>query len=145
MRNPSNMTVSIWRQASGVPAVARAIPAAIRRMSSVSTSRRRVPSAAVEELIPVAGDAGLSLTHMAMAFVIAHPGVTAAILGPRTIEQLDDLIAGADVSLSDDALDRIDAIVPPGTGVGGLQMGYTPSALTDPHLRRRPPDGRSAA
>jgi hypothetical protein len=60
------------------------------------------------------------------------------------MEQLDDLIAGAETRLSDDVLDQIDAIVPPGTGVGRLQMGYTPSVLTDPHLRRRPAHGRAA-
>jgi aryl-alcohol dehydrogenase-like predicted oxidoreductase len=100
---------------------------------------------AVEQLIPIAENAGISLTHMAIAFAIAHPGVTAALLGPRTIEQLNDLLAGAEVTLSDDVLDQIDAIIPPGTGVGQLQMGYVPSALTVPHLRRRPPGERTAA
>ena len=57
---------------------------------------------AVERLIPIAEAAGLSLTHMAMAFVMAHPGVTSAILGPRTMQQLDDLLAGAEVVLSDE-------------------------------------------
>ena len=51
--------------------------------------------------------------------------MTAALLCPRTIEQLDDLLAGTDVTLSDDVLDQIDAIVPPGTGIGLLKMGYT--------------------
>jgi aryl-alcohol dehydrogenase-like predicted oxidoreductase len=105
--------------------------------------QRRVD--AVEQLIPIAEQAGISLTHMAIAFAIAHPGVTAALLGPRTIEQLDDLLAGAGVSLGDDVLDQIDAIVPPGAGVGQLQMGYVPTALTVPHLRRRPAALRSAA
>jgi aryl-alcohol dehydrogenase-like predicted oxidoreductase len=100
---------------------------------------------AVEQLIPIAEEAGISLTHMAMAFAIAHRGVTAAILGPRTMEQLDDLLAGADVVLSDDVLDRIDMIVPPGTDVGRLQMVYDPPALTEPHLRRRPTGERTAA
>jgi hypothetical protein len=53
--------------------------------------------------------------------------------------------AGAEVTLSDDVLDQIDAIIPPGTGVGQLQMGYVPSALTVPHLRRRPPGEITAA
>jgi aryl-alcohol dehydrogenase-like predicted oxidoreductase len=100
---------------------------------------------AVEALIPIAENAGISLTHMAIAFVLAHSGVTAALLGPRTIEQLDDLLAGAGVCLGDDVLDQIDAVVPPGTGVGQLQMGYVPSVLTTPHLRRRPPGERVAA
>jgi aryl-alcohol dehydrogenase-like predicted oxidoreductase len=99
---------------------------------------------AVEALIPVAQQAGISLTYMAMAFAIAHPGVTAAILGPRTIEQLNDLLAGASVCLRDDVLDQIDSVVPPGTDVGQLQMGYHPTALTVPHLRRRPAGERAA-
>ncbi|MFE6886805.1 aldo/keto reductase [Streptomyces sp. NPDC057694] len=100
---------------------------------------------AVEKLIPIAGQAGISLTHMAMAFAVAHPGVTAALLGPRTMEQLDDLLAGAEVSLSDDVLDQIDAVVAPGTGVGRLDMGYTPGVLKDAYLRRRPIGHRAAA
>jgi aryl-alcohol dehydrogenase-like predicted oxidoreductase len=99
----------------------------------------------VEQLIPVADQAGIKLTHLAMAFVIAHPGVTAALLGPRTMEQLDDLLAGAEIVLSDDILDRIDEIVPPGTDVGQLQMAYNPPAVTNPALRRRPIGERTAA
>jgi len=99
----------------------------------------------VEQLIPVAEEAGLPLTHLAIAFVIAHPGVTAALLGPRTMEHLDDLLAGAGVVLSDDILDRIDAIVPPGTDVGQLDMAYNPPAVTKPALRRRPVGERTAA
>jgi aryl-alcohol dehydrogenase-like predicted oxidoreductase len=98
----------------------------------------------VEQLIPVADEAGVKLTHLAMAFVIAHPGVTAALLGPRTIEQLEDLLAGAEVVLSDAILDRIDEIVPPGTDVGQLQMAYNPPAITNPAMRRRPTEERSA-
>jgi aryl-alcohol dehydrogenase-like predicted oxidoreductase len=97
---------------------------------------------APEQLIPLADQAGMSLTHMAMAFVIAHPGVTATLLGPRTMEQLDDLLAGAEAVLSDEILDHIDAIVPPGTDVGQLQMAYNPPAATLPTLRRRPADER---
>jgi aryl-alcohol dehydrogenase-like predicted oxidoreductase len=99
----------------------------------------------VEQLIPLAEEAGLPLTHLAMAFVIAHPGVTAALLGPRTMEQLDDLLAGAEVMLSDEILDRIDQVVPPGTDVGQLQMAYDPPAVVKPTLRRRPADERTAA
>ena len=80
-----------------------------------------------------------------MAFVIAHPGVTAALLGPRTLEQLDDLLGGAEIVLSDDILDRIDEIVPPGTDVGQLQMAYNPPAVVKPTLRRCPIDERTAA
>ena len=98
----------------------------------------------VEQLIPVAEEAGLSLTHLAMAFAVAHSGVTSAIIGPRTMEHLDDLLAGAETILSEDVLDRIDAIVAPGTDVGMLDMAYNPPALKDARLRRRPAEERSA-
>jgi aryl-alcohol dehydrogenase (NADP+) len=100
---------------------------------------------AIEHLIPLAAEAGLSLTHMAMAFVMAHPGVTSAILGPRTMQHLDDLLAGAEVRLSDDILDRIDQIVPPGTDVGPNEANYNPPAISRAELRRRPITDRAAA
>jgi aryl-alcohol dehydrogenase-like predicted oxidoreductase len=100
---------------------------------------------AVEQLIPLAEEAGLSLTHMALAFVMAHPGVTSAILGPRTMQHLDDLLAGAEVRLSDDVLDRIDRIVPPGTDVGLNEAAYNPPAILKTNLRRRPTAERVAA
>ena len=100
---------------------------------------------AVERLIPIAEAAGLSLTHMAMAFVMAHPSVTSAILGPRTMQQLDDLLAGADVILGDEILDRIDEAVAPGTDAGPMGALYTPPAVTQASLRRRPVVERAAA
>jgi aryl-alcohol dehydrogenase-like predicted oxidoreductase len=100
---------------------------------------------AVERLIPVAQATGLSLTHMGIAFVMAHPGVTSAILGPRTMQQLDDLLAGAAVVLSDETLDQIDEIVAPGTDAGPMGAAYVPPALTQASLRRRPAAERAAA
>jgi aryl-alcohol dehydrogenase-like predicted oxidoreductase len=99
----------------------------------------------VEQLIPLAEKAGLPMTHLAMAFAIAHPGVTSAILGPRTMEQLDDLLAGAEVTLDDEILDRIDEIAPPGTDAGPNTVSYTPPAISNVSLRRRPVAERSAA
>ncbi|MGW1097752.1 aldo/keto reductase [Streptomyces sp. NPDC002455] len=99
----------------------------------------------VEQLIPVAQDAGMSLTHLATAFAIAHPAVTSAIIGPRTMGHLDDLLAGAETTLDDETLDRIDAIVPPGTDIGTLDTAYDPPAVRVARLRRRLPDERSAA
>ncbi|HXB50998.1 MAG TPA: aldo/keto reductase [Streptosporangiaceae bacterium] len=99
----------------------------------------------VEQIIPLAEKAGLRMTHLAMAFAISHPGVTSAIIGPRTMEQLDDLLAGIDVTLSDEVLDRIDEIVPPGTNVGTLDMAYRPPAIQRSDLRRRPASERAAA
>ena len=81
------------------------------------------------------------MTHLAMAFAIAHPGVTSAIIGPRTMEHLDDLLAGVDVTLTDEILDRIDEIVPPGTDVGaarpGLRAPGPRRAESAPPTRRR--------
>ena len=96
----------------------------------------------VDELDKVAADAGTSLTHMAIAFVVAHPGVTSAIIGPRTMEQLEDLLAGADVQLDDDVLDRIDELVPPGTNVNDADAGWVSPAIAAPWRRRRPPGRR---
>jgi aryl-alcohol dehydrogenase-like predicted oxidoreductase len=99
----------------------------------------------VEQLVPLAEKAGMSLTHLALAFVISHPGVTSAIIGPRTMEHLDDLLAGAGTVLTDEILDRIDAIVSPGTDVGRLDMAYDPPAVQQAALRRRPHAERTAA
>ena len=101
--------------------------------------------AAVEELIKIAADAGCSLTHMALAFVTGNPVVTSAIIGPRTMEQLTDLLAGASVTLDDDVLDRIDQIVPPGVTLNPADAGWQPSVLADPAARRRPQATRSAS
>jgi aryl-alcohol dehydrogenase (NADP+) len=100
----------------------------------------------VEQLIPLAQSAGMSLIHMALAFVVAHPALTSAIIGPRTPEQLDGLLAGAEVTLSDDLLDRIDEIVPPGVDVAPLEgAAYLPLSITQASLRRRPIGERAAA
>ncbi len=99
----------------------------------------------MERLIPLAEEAGLPMPHLAMAFAISHPGVTCALLGARTMQQLDGLLAGVDVVLSDDVLDRIDEIVPPGTDVGALDQAYVPPEIQKTELRRRPLGERSAA
>ena len=100
---------------------------------------------AVEKLISLAEEAGLTMPHMAMAFAISHPGVSTALLGARTMDQLDDLIKGVDTVLTDDVLDRIDEVVPPGTDIGTLDQAYTPPAIQHVQLRRRPTVERSAA
>jgi aryl-alcohol dehydrogenase-like predicted oxidoreductase len=99
----------------------------------------------VEQLIALAGETGISMTHLAMAFAVAHPAVTSAIIGPRTMEHLDDLLTGADTTLDDEVLDRIDQIAPPGTDIGLLDVSYDPPAITDPTQRRRSADERAAA
>jgi aryl-alcohol dehydrogenase-like predicted oxidoreductase len=120
-------------------------PTDLRRaaMMKVFSDEQRLD--AVEQLIPLAAEAGMPMTHLAMAFAIAHPGVTSAIIGPHSMEQLDDLIAGFDVALTDEILDRLDEIVPPGTDIGRLDQRYAPPALQIPSLRRRPVSERSAA
>ena len=98
----------------------------------------RAKAAAVEQLSKLADDAGLSLPHLAIAFVRAHPAVTSVLIGPRLPDQLDDLLAGTAVRLGDDVLDRIDEIVPPGVDLhtGDLLVDPTP-AIQDKALRRR--------
>ena len=73
----------------------------------------------VESLVKVAADAGVSLTHLAHAFVLEHPAVTSAIIGPRTMEQLDDVLAGSELRLDEATLDAIDKTVRPGTDISG--------------------------
>jgi aryl-alcohol dehydrogenase-like predicted oxidoreductase len=92
---------------------------------------------AAEQLARLADAAGLSLIQMALAFVTNHPAVTAAIIGPRTMEHLESQLAAADVVLTPEVLDRIDEIVPPGTNLNPPDRGYDPPAVTDPSLRRR--------
>jgi aryl-alcohol dehydrogenase-like predicted oxidoreductase len=92
---------------------------------------------AVEELVKLADELGCTLPHLATAFPLAHPAVTSVILGPRTMEQLQDSLKGADVVLDDGTLDRIDAIVPPGTELVFPDGGWSPPSLTDATLRRR--------
>ncbi len=92
---------------------------------------------AVEALAQLADEAGIPLPQLAIAFVIRHPAITAAIVGPRTMEQLEGVLGALDLDLSDDLLDRIDAIVPPGRNLNPADAGWTPPALADPSLRRR--------
>jgi len=91
---------------------------------------------AADALARLAEDAGMTLIELALAFVIRHPAVTAAIIGPRTMDHLESQLSAADVSLSDDVLDRIDEIVPPGVNVNHADAGYENPALRPEALRR---------
>ncbi len=91
---------------------------------------------AVEEFALLAEETGVSLVHLALAFVLQHPGVTAPIIGPRTAEQLDSQLGAVDVRLTTEVLDRIDEIVAPGRTVSD-ENPYGSDALSDPFLRRR--------
>ncbi|MGW8396670.1 aldo/keto reductase [Streptomyces lydicus] len=92
---------------------------------------------AVTALSKVAAEAGLTLPHLATAFVRSHPAVTSVIIGPRTGDQLESLLEGAGTTLDAATLDRIDAIVPPGTDLNRADLYYLPPSLTQPSLRRR--------
>ena len=91
---------------------------------------------AVEELALVADDAGMSLIELAIAFVVNHPAVTSAIIGPRTMEQLESQLPAADVALDAAVLDRIDEIVGPGVNLNPADTSYGEQVL-EPALRRR--------
>jgi aryl-alcohol dehydrogenase-like predicted oxidoreductase len=92
---------------------------------------------AAEELAVLADKAGVSLIHLALAFVIQHPVVTSAIIGPRTMEQLESQLGAESVTLDAATLDRIDEIVPPGTNLNPPDSGWMPPSLATPSLRRR--------
>ena len=91
---------------------------------------------AVEQLAQVADEAGVSLIELAIAFVVNHPAVTSAIIGPRTMEQLDSQAPAADVVLDAAMLDRIDEIVKPGVNLNPADTSYGEQVL-EPALRRR--------
>jgi aryl-alcohol dehydrogenase (NADP+) len=91
---------------------------------------------AVDALAGVAADAGVSLTSLALAWNVEHPAVTAALIGPRTEEQIDELLGAGGVRLDGDTLDRIDAIVAPGVDLNPADRGWDPPSL-EPAARRR--------
>jgi len=102
---------------------------------SIPENQRKLDAA--EALARLAEEAGMPLVQLALAFVLRHPAVTAPIIGPRTMEQLEGLLGATEVTLPDEVLDRIDEIVPPGTNVNAADAGWTPPALEHAALRRR--------
>jgi aryl-alcohol dehydrogenase-like predicted oxidoreductase len=124
-----------YRAGSELPASRRA--ERIPQRFDLSLPGNRAKLEAAEKLARLADEAGLSLIHLALGFVISHPAVASAIIGPRTMAHLDSQLGAAGVTLSRDILDRIDEIVPPGTNLNPPDRGYEPPALTDPSLRRR--------
>jgi aryl-alcohol dehydrogenase-like predicted oxidoreductase len=111
---------------------ARMIPR--RYDMSIPANQRKLEAA--DALGRLADETGISLIHMALAFVIRHPAVTAAIIGPRTMEHLESQLGAADATLTEDVLDRIDEIVPPGVDINPADRGWTNPAL-EPAARRR--------
>jgi aryl-alcohol dehydrogenase-like predicted oxidoreductase len=102
---------------------------------SLPANQRKLEAA--DALATVAEDAGMSLVQMAVAWVINHPAVTAAIIGPRTMDQYKTQVDAADIALESDLLDRIDEIVPPGTNFSFGDAGYSPPGVARPTARRR--------
>ncbi len=140
------MGVLVWS-----PLASGWLSGAIRAGREITTSRSTlmparfdpaVPAnqakmAAVEQLAVLAEQAGLTMIQLALGFVTAHPGVTSAIIGPRTPEHLASQLAAADTVLPTDVLDAIDTIVPPGVDLAPEEKVDTPPSLLDPTLRRR--------
>jgi aryl-alcohol dehydrogenase-like predicted oxidoreductase len=124
-----------WRKDAEAPTSTRAERIPQRFDLSLPENQRKLEAA--DRLARLAEEAGLSLVHLALAFVLRHPAVTAPIIGPRTMEQLESQLGAVDIVLDDALLDRIDEIVPPGTNFNPADAGWTPPALADASLRRR--------
>jgi aryl-alcohol dehydrogenase-like predicted oxidoreductase len=124
-----------WRK-GGEPFASRrvdVIPASFDM--SIPANQRKLD--AVEQLAVLAEEAGLTLIELALAFVINHPAVTSAIVGPRTMEHLESQLTAVDVRLADDVLGRIDEIVPPGTTINSSDDGWPWNPALAPENRRR--------
>jgi aryl-alcohol dehydrogenase-like predicted oxidoreductase len=124
-----------YRKGQDAPESRRAQRMPARYDLSDPANQRKLDAA--DALAELAEKAGVSLIHMALAFTLAHPAVTAPIIGPRTTEQLESQLGAADVTLSTEVLDQIDEIVPPGVTLASVDAGYVSPALSDPLLRRR--------
>jgi aryl-alcohol dehydrogenase-like predicted oxidoreductase len=140
------MGVLVWS-----PLASGWLSGAIRADRAISTNRSKfmpdrfdltVPANrarldAVEQLAKIADQAGLTMIQLALGFVTAHPAVTSAIIGPRTLGHLQSQVAAGDTVLTPDVLDAIDAVVAPGVDLAPEEKLDTPPALLDPALRRR--------
>jgi aryl-alcohol dehydrogenase-like predicted oxidoreductase len=124
-----------YREGQEPPESTRAPRVPQRYDLSLPANQRKLE--VVERLARLAEGHGLTLIQMAIAFVLQHPVVTAAIIGPRTMEQLESHVGADDVTLDGALLDEIDRIVPPGQNLNPADAGYTPPAIADPTLRRR--------
>jgi aryl-alcohol dehydrogenase-like predicted oxidoreductase len=124
-----------WRKDAPAPASTRAERIPQRFDMSLPENQRKLDAA--DALARLAEEAGMTLVHMAIAFVLQHPAVTAPIVGPRTMEQLESYLGADNVHLDAALLDRIDEIVPPGTNFNPVDVGWTPPAIADASLRRR--------
>jgi aryl-alcohol dehydrogenase-like predicted oxidoreductase len=123
-----------WRKGQEAPDSSRAQRMPARYDLSDPGNQRKLEAA--DALGRLADEAGLTLIQMALAFVLNHPAVTAAIIGPRTIEQLESQLGADEVALDPALLDRIDEIVPPGATLSTADTGWQNPALR-PVARRR--------
>ena len=123
-----------WRTGFGQPSSSRARRLPERFDVSTPANRRKLKAA--DALAQLAEQAGISLVELAIAFVLRHPAVTAAIIGPRTMAHLESQLPAANVHLDDDVLDAVDAVVAPGVTVNPADDGWVPPALA-PAARRR--------
>jgi aryl-alcohol dehydrogenase-like predicted oxidoreductase len=123
-----------WRKDAGQQASSRAGRLPERFDLSEPANQRKLDAA--EQLAQLAEQAGISLIELAIAFVLRHPAITSAIIGPRTLQQLESQLPAADVELDDAVLDRIDEIVPPGITVNPVDNSFNNPAL-EPAARRR--------
>jgi aryl-alcohol dehydrogenase-like predicted oxidoreductase len=123
-----------WRKGQDAPQSSRAGRLPHRYDLSLPENQRKLDAA--DRYALLAEEAGLSLIHMAIAFAMNHPAVSAPIIGPRTMEQLESQIGAADVELSDELLDKIDEVVPPGVNLNPSDVGWSNPAL-QPSARRR--------
>ena len=122
-----------WRQGAASSPTSLARPGARFDMSTPANQRKLD---AVEDLALLAEEAGVSLIEMAIAFVVNHPGVTSAIVGPRTMAQLESYLPAAELTLSTDVLDRIDQIVAPGVTLNPDDNSYGTDELAPANRRR---------
>ena len=123
-----------WRKGSEGLMSRRAALVPARYDLSIPANQTKLDAA--DALGRLADESGISLVEMAVAFVIRHPAVTAAIIGPRTMEQLDSQLGAADLQLETAVLDRIDEIVAPGTNINPADAGWTSPALAVDARRR---------
>jgi aryl-alcohol dehydrogenase-like predicted oxidoreductase len=124
-----------YRKGRDAPTSLRSQRIPARYDLSTPDNQRKLDAA--DALAVLAEKAGMSLIHLALAFVSQHPAVTAPIIGPRTMQHLESQLGAVDLTLSTDLLDRIDEIVAPGVTVSRPDAGYLPPALSVPFLRRR--------
>ena len=123
-----------WRKGSDQPGSTCAERLPARFDLSLPANQRKLDAA--EQLAQLAEDAGIPLIQIAIAFVLNHPAITAALIGPRTMEQLESQLTAADVVLEQAVLDRIDEIVAPGTTINPADNSFNNPAL-EPAARRR--------